>query len=56
MRTSNRETLLERELKATVEAMLFRNEQEALHEALSTWIAVKPSRRLEAAIQMFKSE
>ncbi|MBI3923247.1 MAG: UPF0175 family protein [Armatimonadetes bacterium] len=49
------ETLLERELRATVSAGLFRSEREALQEALSTWLAVKPSRRLEAAIQMFRS-
>jgi predicted HTH domain antitoxin len=55
MKTSNGETLLERELEATVEAGLFRSKREALQEALSTWLAVKPSRRLEAAIQMFKS-
>ena len=41
-------------LAAAVRAGMFRNEDEALREALSTWFAVKPHVRLEVAIELFR--
>jgi len=49
-----KDTVLERELIATVRAGLFHTEEEALAEALGTFFAVKPHYRQEAAIEMFK--
>lgn len=56
MKLLERGTLLERELAATVRAGIFQSEEEALRDAVSTWLVVKPSLRLEAAIEMFKAE
>ena len=41
-------------LAAAVRAGIFRDEDEALREALSTWLAVKPNVRLEVAIELFR--
>jgi predicted HTH domain antitoxin len=41
-------------LAAAVRAGMFRDEDEALREALSTWLAVKPNVRLEVAIEFFR--
>jgi predicted HTH domain antitoxin len=49
-------TLLEQELRAIVRAGLFPSEEEALREAISVLFTVKPALRLEAAIEMFKSD
>jgi len=49
------ETLIEMQLDATIRAGLYRNKDEALHEAVTTWLTVKPNIRLEAAIEMFRS-
>jgi len=48
-------TLLERELQATVRSGLFRNQAEAVAEALGTFFASKPHYRVEAALEMFRS-
>ena len=53
--SQGRETLLERELAATVRAGLFRSADEALQEALGTFFAAKPHYRVEAAIEMFRT-
>lgn len=41
-------------LAATVRAGTFRDEDEAMREALNTWLAVKPNVRLEVAIELFR--
>ena len=46
--------LPEMELNAIVKAGLFKNKQEAIREALNTFFAVKPSMKLEAAIELYK--
>ena len=48
-------TLLERELRATVCSGLFRNEAEAVQEALGAFFASKPQYRIEAALEMFRA-
>lgn len=48
--------LLSRGLAAAVRAGMFRDEDEALHAALSTWFAVKPNVRLEVAIELFRED
>jgi len=48
------ETLTDKQLAATVRADFYRNKSEALHEAVTTWLTVKPNIRLEAAIEMFR--
>jgi predicted HTH domain antitoxin len=47
--------LLTRGLQAVVQAGIYRSEEEALSEAISTLFAVKPALRQEAAIELFKS-
>jgi predicted HTH domain antitoxin len=54
MKTAQENPLLEQGIGAAVRAGLFRDEREALREALSTWFAVKPNLRLEVAIELFK--
>jgi predicted HTH domain antitoxin len=49
-------TLLEQELRALLRAGLFPSEEQALREAISVLFTVKPVLRLEAAIEMFKSD
>lgn len=56
MRALNQKTLIEKQLAATVRAGLYRNEEEALQEAISTWLAIKPQIRLEAAIELFRAD
>jgi predicted HTH domain antitoxin len=46
--------LMTQGLAAAVRAGMFRDEDEALREALSTWLAVKPHVRLEVAIEFFR--
>src|SRR2546425_9437537 len=46
--------LVEHGIAAAVRAGLFRDEEEARCEAVSTWFAVKPQLRLEVAIELFK--
>ena len=46
--------LMTQGLAAAVRAGIFRDEDEALREALSTWLAVKPQVRLEVAIEFFR--
>lgn len=46
---------LEKELAATVKAGAFDSREMAFVDAVSTWFAVKPNLKLEAAIQMFRS-
>ena len=41
-------------LAAAVRAGMFRDEDEALREAVSTWLAVKPHVRQEVAIEFFR--
>lgn len=48
-------TLLERELRATVRSGLFRNEAEAVQEALGAFFASRPHYRIEAALEMFRA-
>ena len=48
-------TLLDRELAAAVRSGAFRNEAEAMQEALGTFFAAKPQYRIEAALEMFRS-
>lgn len=48
-------TLLERELRATVRSGLFRNEAEAVQEALGAFFAGRPQYRIEAALEMFRA-
>jgi len=48
------DTLIEKQLDATIRAGLYRNKDEALHEAVTTWLTVKPNIRLEAAIELFR--
>lgn len=54
MKTLKEKKLTEMELAAIVRAGLFENREHALHEAITTWLAVKPNIRLEAAIELFK--
>src|SRR5437879_4619553 len=54
MKTFGRDPLLELGIAAAVRAGLFRDEEEARSEAVSTWFAVKPHLRLEVAIELFK--
>ena len=54
MRTLERDPLIEHGIAAAVRAGLFRTEEEAMREAVSTWFAVKPNLRLEVAIELFK--
>lgn len=56
MRTLQRDPLIEYGIKAAVQAGLFRNEEEAIREAVSTWFAVKPHLRLEVAIELLKED
>src|SRR6266581_184323 len=49
-------TLLDRELSATVRSGIFRDETEARQEALGTFFASKPQYRVEAALEMLRSE
>jgi len=51
---SDQETLNEKKLAAAVRAGLYQNKGEALQEAITTWLAVKPNIRLEVAIELFK--
>ena len=46
--------LMTQGLAAAVRAGIFRDEDEAAREALSTWLAVKPQVRLEVAIEFFR--
>lgn len=46
--------LISEGLAAAVRAGIFRSEEEAMHEAVSTWLAVKPNLRLEVAIELFR--
>lgn len=48
-------TLLDRELAAVVRSGAFRNEAEAIQEALGTLFANKPQYRIEAALEMLRS-
>ncbi|MCZ6681176.1 MAG: UPF0175 family protein [Candidatus Poribacteria bacterium] len=54
METLEHDPLVEHGLAAVVRAGLFRNEAEAVRDAVSTWFAVKPNLRLEVAIELFK--
>lgn len=54
MKVLEHDPLLEHGIAAAVRAGLFRNEHEAMREAVSTWLAVKPNLRLEVAIELFK--
>jgi predicted HTH domain antitoxin len=54
MKTLPRDPLLEHGVRAAVRAGLFRNEKEALRDAVNTWFAVKPNLRMEVAIELFK--
>ena len=54
MKVLERDPLVEHGIAAAVRAGLFRNEDEATREAVSTWFAVKPNLRLEVAIELFK--
>jgi len=54
MKAVLRDPLLEYGVRAAVRAGLFRNEKEALREAVNTWFAVKPNLRLEVAIELFR--
>ena len=54
MRTLERDSLVEHGIAAAVQAGLFRNEEEAMQEAISTWFAMKPNLRLEVVIELFK--
>ncbi|MBI1924161.1 UPF0175 family protein [Candidatus Poribacteria bacterium] len=56
MKTLECDLLVEHGIAAAVRAGLFRNEEEAMREAVSTWFAVKPNLRLEVAIELFKGE
>ncbi len=56
MSESDKTTLLERELAATVRAGLFRNEAEAVREVLDTFFTAKPQYRIEAALAMWKAD
>ena len=49
-------TIIQKQLAATVRAGLYRNEDEALQEAISTWLAIKPQIRLEAAIELLRED
>ena len=49
------ESMLAQGLRAVVQAGIYRTEEEALQEAISTLFAVKPALRQEAAIELFKS-
>ncbi|MCK4466233.1 MAG: UPF0175 family protein [Bacteroidales bacterium] len=52
----NNLTFPEIELEATVNAGIFKNKSVALREAISTFFIVKPSMRLEAAIELYKEK
>ena len=54
MKTLQEKKLTEMEIAAIVRAGLFENREQALQEAITTWLAVKPNIRLEAAIELFK--
>jgi len=54
MRALERDPLVEHGIGAAVRAGLFRSEEEATREAVSTWLAVKPNLRLEVAVELFK--
>lgn len=56
MRALNQVTLIEKQLAAIVRAGLYRNEDEALQEAITTWLAIKPQIRLETAIELFRAD
>lgn len=56
MKTLERDPLVKHGVAAAVRAGLFRNKEEAIREAVSTWFAVKPNLRLEVAIELFKEE
>ncbi|MDI6794430.1 MAG: UPF0175 family protein [bacterium] len=47
-------SLAEMELQAVIHAGYFKNKEEVIKEALSTFFAVKPELRLEAAIGLYK--
>src|SRR5947209_4581183 len=55
MKEQASDTLLDRELRATVRSGLFRNQSEAIQEALGTFFASKPHYRLEAALEMLRA-
>src|SRR5947209_5759748 len=54
MKSIERDPLVEHGIAAAVRAGLFRDEEEARCQALSTWFAVNPHLRLEVAIELFK--
>ncbi len=54
MSIDSKTVLIDQELAASVRAGLYRNKNEALQEAVTTWLAVKPNIRLEVAIELFK--
>ncbi|MBC8183141.1 UPF0175 family protein [candidate division KSB1 bacterium] len=54
MKALQSKKLTEMELVATVRAGLFESREQALQEAITTWLAVKPNIRLESAIELFK--
>jgi predicted HTH domain antitoxin len=49
-------SLPERQMKALVEAGIFRDDREAANEAFCTLLTVRPNLKLEAAIQMFRND
>ncbi len=54
MKTLQGIKLTEMQLAAAVRAGLFVNRDEAIQEAITTWLAVKPNIRLEVAVELFK--
>ncbi len=56
MKTLERDPLVEHGIAAAVRAGLFRNEEEALREVVSTWFAMNPNQRLEVAIELFRED
>jgi predicted HTH domain antitoxin len=55
MNLSEQKTQTEINLAAAVSAGLYQDVNEALQEAVKTWLAVKPNIRLEIAIELFKN-
>ena len=54
MKSESSILLPEMELEAVVRAGIFKNSVEAIREAVTTFFAVKPKMRLEAAIQLYR--